>query len=167
MGGGLVKTMELLRLKKRLPPTASEKQHGVDIWRFCEVSPQLKWLSLDGLVCINIGHSGLLAPHWQMAQSRAINWQLSLCRSISYVATHLGVDLVEVLVFGDGVIDLLLHVGDMLLVGDVAGRLSRDLDAPRSGQGHQVHPCGGLSTRGRSRHAILFSNVQYHFFFFF
>lgn len=54
--------------------------------------------------------------------------------------------MIERFVLGYSVIDPFLDGQDMMLIAQVARRLSRNLDAAWCRQGCQVHPCRRLNT---------------------
>lgn len=62
------------------------------------------------------------------------------------VLSHRRVDLINLFVFGYGVIDPFLNGQDVVFIAQVTGSLPCDLEPPRCRQGCDVHSCGGLNT---------------------
>ncbi len=52
---------------------------------------------------------------------------------LMYICTYRRVDFMQFFVFSNGVIDFLLHIGEMLFVCDVTGSFSRNMDSSRTG----------------------------------
>lgn len=63
-----------------------------------------------------------------------------------YVLSHRRVDLINLSVFGDGVIDAFLDGKDVVFIAQVTGSLPYDLDATRCWQSCEIHSCGRLNT---------------------
>lgn len=62
------------------------------------------------------------------------------------VLSHRRVDLINLFVFGYGVIDPFLDGQHVVFIAQVTGSLPCDLDAPRCWQGCEIHTCGRLNT---------------------
>lgn len=60
--------------------------------------------------------------------------------------SHRRVDLINLFVFGNGVIDPFLDGQHVVFIAQVAGSLPCDLDPPRCWQGCEIHTCGRLNT---------------------
>lgn len=62
------------------------------------------------------------------------------------VVSHRRVDLINLFVFGYGVIDPFLDGLDVVFIAQVIGSLPCNLDPPRCWQGCEIHSCGRLNT---------------------
>lgn len=83
---------------------------------------------------------------WTEGKKEQRRCKLITVERTSVVLSHRRVDLINLFVFGYGVIDPFLDGQDVVFIAQVTGGLPCDLDPPRCWQGCQIHSCSRLNT---------------------